>query len=354
MKKKNINDEIDLIDLLFVIWNKKFIISFFVFIPIIFTYIYNVTLSKKESQIYSVKSEILPISTLEENKYNSYIAFLQNYKPLYLPLGFESKNKNKNAEETLSKNIITTLQNIEPKGFHPNYDAKDNLIVLSLNKKSLFNYFNEILSQKSKLTEYLKEFGYIDKNDYLNITEFETLIYRIALSIQISTSMKNENKLDPKMNPLKTSFIEFQTDDLQKWEDFLKFLEKKINLEIQKNINQMFQSYIVSVEKVNRYYMEDINILKSSNLISEKDYLKAEQNIANLINYIKRIKYEYDKIPVSSEDFYAGKIAHELVRFNYKIISKPNKNNMIILSGIIGLIIGLFTIFLSHAIKIRR
>ena len=354
MKKKNIDDEIDLIDLLILIWNKKFIILVFTFIPIIFSHIYNITQNKKELQIYSITSEILPISTTDENKYRSFTTFLKNYRPLYAPLEFEPKSREDQvSKEFLARYNIEGYQNFEFKIFNNYYLDNNGWGVLNLDKKKLFDYFIEILSQKSKLTKYLKEFGYINKNDYLNITEFESSLYKMALSIKILNNM--ENKLDTNADLLSSFFIEFQTDDLQKWEDFLKFLEKKINLEIQKNINQAFESHIAFMEKINKYYLEDVNLLKSSNLISEKDYLKAEQNIVNSVNYIKRIKNEYDKIPISSsEGFFAGKISYELVKFNYKKISKDNKNIMISLSGIIGLIIGLFVIFLSHAIKNRR
>ena len=86
-KKKPLNDEIDIIGTLLIVWNKKWqvlLITVFVLIGSFITQLY------KSPYKVTANTEIRPISVFDEAKYKIYNSIINTIKPYYVK---ESRSK---------------------------------------------------------------------------------------------------------------------------------------------------------------------------------------------------------------------------------------------------------------------
>lgn len=343
---KSLNDEIDLIDLFLVIWRKKWIIFFILFFGLTLVFLHEFFLKKSKKIL--VKNEILPITILDETKYKTYNSFVKSIKPSSLEEVLFNKKKfydlsNSVENENSKLIIIKDSSSILPS------DISD-LEINNINKDYLLELFVDQIRQKSKLIKYIKKSKIIDVKDYENNLEYEAAVENFARSINIETDTVQKSKISDKITT--RFFLEYSTFDLNKWENFLKFLDKEVNLEVQKNLNLMFERYIEYISQAIDYQIEDIETQISIN--DNKDellFLKKKKMILESDMFIIRTKRIFNESPMSIKDnFYAAKILIDRDIYNYRNESIFKK---IILSSIIFLVLGISFVLIFHSLKTR-
>ena len=346
---KSLNDEIDLIDLFLVIWKKKWIIFFILFFGLTLVFLHEFFL--KNSKKILVKNEILPITILDEIKYKTYNSFVKSIKPSSLEKVLSNKknfydlsNSVESVENENSKLIIIK----DSSSILPS-DISD-LEINNINKDYLFDLRIVLIRRKSQLIKYIKKSKIIDVKDYENNLEYEAAVENFARSINIETDTAQKSKISDKITT--RFFLEYSTFDLNKWENFLKFLDKEVNLEVQKNLNLMFERYIEYISLAIDYQIEDIETQISIN--DNKDellFLKKKKMILESDMFIIRTKRVFNESPMSiKDDFYAAKIMIDRDIYNYRNESIFKK---IILSSIIFLVLGISFVLIFHSLETR-
>ena len=389
MKKKT-EEELDLYEVIFSIWNHKFKIILIILITIAFgLWIYS--LPKK----YLATTEIMPISFDIENEYSSYNHLTQKI--------YQSKKTNK-KDNTFLENIIK------------NYiEEKDDKIEFEIiDKDYLFSLFLEAVQNKEIFIEPIIKNKLINRDNFDNEFEFNESLNKLLSSIEIvPNSNKNQNK-NIKFNDREVWKINFKTQDKQKWTALLKEVNSKINNKIKNSLEENFKTKIeLEIEK-NQFALDDVEkkiayekkfnkilidnriaflsdqallarelniinplILQNKNesgkntthIINDNNYfLKGyraiekeiqlmqsrekknyvDKNIEklNLIKkslkdkiFLKRLKSAINETPLKSENFFAANISYKFT--NYKSLNLSLIKTLI-LSIVAGLIIGVF------------
>ena len=349
MIKKASTDEIDLLDLSLVIWKGKWkVISIaLIILALIITYQSNI----KPGKVLAT-TEIRPISVYDESKYKIYNAFTneitfdsaRSFQNIYLhELTMESF-----PSEEITTNFIPRDQN-----FINITDLKiKNLDINNVNKEFLFKLFLEKINQKSNLLELLKEFNFIKKEDFLDDDAYNKAVIDLASSISFEEIKSgNQKSIDEKISPI---IIQFKGYDVENWEKFLKFLEKKINQKIQQRLSEMFINYIEYVETIKKFEIEDIDVeISTSSSENEIKLLEAKKNFLNQNKYVERMRNIFSNSPISnSEQFYAAKIIYEST--NYTTKKKTSLKTMLLVGGTFGLLFGILYVLVANAIQNRR
>ena len=127
--QKKTNDEIDLIDLILIVWKKKWIVSLFIILSLVLSV---TIINFKQPNQTIATTEIRPISVYDEAKYKVYNLFVNSITPEYL----ESSDSGETAQSTEVQQQVNKNQNIKLVNI-----IKDDLEINNLNKDFLFNLF---------------------------------------------------------------------------------------------------------------------------------------------------------------------------------------------------------------------
>ena len=340
MIKKKYNDEVDILELIVIIWNKKLQIIFIVLAAIILAYIFQ---TYKEPEKTIIISEIKPITVYEETKYTIYNSFVNSIRVDYLNNN-NTKNFNNNNEI-----IEIPRTNKNERTFYELKDLKvDKLLINNIDKEFLFQLFVDRISEKSFLIDLIKKYNFFNKEDFDNNLKYEEAVSNIASNIKFSD--KSGTVLTD--GPLK--LITFKTINIEKWGSFLKFLETEANKEIQEILSEMFYKHISYSKKLKKYVIEDIeNRLDIKNTSEiEKDFLIKQKSLLIKNNYEERIENIYADSPM------ADKIDFRAARINYDslIYQENNKSTfkVLVLIGIISTVFAIFFVLILNAIQNRR
>lgn len=322
MKYKNFKDEIDLFDIFIIIWKEKLKIITFTIVITILMFIFENNKIPPKSE---AKTDIIPIRTYDENKYKLFNSYL--YK-------------------TLNQNKIDSDKSIEnKKDDQDNYSnlKSSKLDFFEINKSILFDLFFELLSQKSFLTQSIKKFNLIKKENFNNTEEYELAVSNYASSIKVKRSDGNNGT------------IIIKVFDLNNLQPFLNFLEKEANLKVQRDLKVTFDEYLVFAERLKRFDLEDIESqLSSSFNITDDERVRLERYKKNLEmdQKFNRLKIIFENSPIFNSDiFYAAKINYDATEYE-KYENSPIK--MSVLAGFISLIFAILFVLISNEIKNRK
>jgi LPS O-antigen subunit length determinant protein (WzzB/FepE family) len=340
MIKKFSSDEIDILDLFLVIWKNKWRVIFIALIIMVITIIFQS--NKKPGKVLAT-TEIRPISVYDEAKYKIYNAFTKE-------VSFDNKRSFPKMKLTENNTESFILKD-------QNYDSLTeltikNLDINNINKDFLFELFLEKIEQKSNLSESLKKFNFIKKEDFSNGVEYNEAILDLASSISFNKiESENEKSVTKEVSPI---VIQYKGHDLQNWENFLKFIEKETNLKIQQKLSEMFINYIEYVKTIKKFRIEDIESeIKTASSDFEKDLLNEKKNFLNQNKYIERMQNIFSNSPISnSENFYAAKIIYESTI--YKTKKKTSLKTLVFVGGIFGLIFGMLYVLVVNAVQSRK
>lgn len=232
MKKKVINnDEIDLINLLVNIWNKK---NTIILISLIF-----VSLSYISYQIikpaYLINTKIEQIDFFDESKFNAYNSIVKQY--------FETQtlpgNNNLNIINLNNNDSLDDEENDIFKKFKINLISREFLLTL----------FIEKFEQREILAEAIKKYELLDRSKYENDLSYLKAIKNKAYSVKLIPPTNIEGK---KKGPTRLNWeIHVKVDDKNKWEKILKYTNDQIN----ENIRLFFINNIKNL-------IDDINLSK--------------------------------------------------------------------------------------------
>ena len=215
MPNKKDNNEIDLIETLIVIWDRKWsvILILALFLVSTFTYKSIQEFGQPKKKIV-ITSQIKPVSAFDEAKYKMYSTILKSFTPIYL--------KEIYLKEKSDKNNINQTEEMKKQDF------SEGVVINNINKKFLYELFIDKLNQKSFLSQKIKEFNYLKKENYPNKIEYENEVFKLVSSFKLLSDKKNgfngENY---------STLIQYETTELENWENLLKFIDKETNISIQ-------------------------------------------------------------------------------------------------------------------------
>ena len=199
------------------------------------------------------------------------------------------------------------------------------------------------------MSDVIKKFQLIKKDNFANIDEYENEVLKLAISIEQSISNKiNEGKINDNWT------IKFKTKDVEKWKKFLAYLENYTNREIQKYLSLTFNSWISGQKDNFLFDLANLNEEKFHNTEELKKNLNYKKNtISKNIMNLDRLLENLNNTPMSNLDkFYSGKILYKTT--SIKDITKNFRSNTFIFisSLIFGIIIGfIYIIILVKAKK---
>ena len=341
MTNKEANDEIDLIESLIVIWKKKWNIILIIVISMVLMFFFQTTRTLEE-KIVTITSKIRPISVTDEAKYRIYNSFLNELKPNYLGRIQPSPSEN-----------IGLLGNQKEKNKDHRYEVQntymEGLVVNNINKQFLYDLFIDRLNQKPYLTKMLKEFNFIKRENYSSNSEYDDAVLEIVSSIK---TFDKETKLT---NQKFTSNIKFTTNNIEGWENFLEFIEKETNIQIQNDLSEMINNYLKYSKELKKFTLEDIDIQLLSNLTeNEKIDLENIKKTVESEKYVERVENVFSSSPISNSDnFYAAKIIYDTSKYIGNNTHNPSIKKMLLIAGVFGLIFGIFYALISNAIQNR-
>lgn len=269
MTKKVSDSEIDLLEIILKILDDKWKIISFAAAALILTVIYQ-TIQYKEPTFRAI-TEIRPISTFQEFKYETYNSYLNNYN--------EEGNRGNVSDIHIEKNT-------------ENKKKSEKEINFKLIKKAfLLNLFIEKLNENEIFIDAIKKFNLINQDNYENQKVYEDEISKLAASI---TLLPPDNFRTNKDAKEKYWRIEFITTDIEKWQKFLKYIQKPTNEEIRQYLKQVFDELITNEKKLKKFMIEDVEI-KIQNAYDNYDreisrklvFLKEQAEIARKLNIPK-------------------------------------------------------------------
>ena len=264
MKKKIKVDEIDLIEVIINIWNKKLkIAAITVILMVLSSALYFIIKPPLKA-----KTEILPITIFENNLYSAY-------------------------------NLL----------FKPQIESDDEKIINKLrfnkiDKNYLLNLFLEELQTKEIVIEAIKKYQLIDQSKFNDEDEYLEAVEKYALKldllrpINVDGSQRGETRLN--------WTIEFEINDQENWEDALSFIDNEINKKIQNYLAKNFSTTLNNLKLLDQFKVEDINQkiefakndydIETSNRLA---FLNEQASIARELN-IKNNTLEVENFNTSS------------------------------------------------------
>jgi len=238
------NDEINLIELIFTLWEGKWKIAVAVVVSCIATMIYQPTSTPNKN--FTAITEIKPVNTLAIKKYT-----------------------------VLNNTINHTINN---SGFN----------FAKITKTKLLDSYIDILNDKSVFEDAIRKFNLLDASQYNDDQEYSEAVIKLASSIKI---------LPPPANSLHYT-INFTYDDAKKWKSALIYVDKSVSPLVKQSLVEDFNLLLSVSKNLKRYKLEglimerDHNLedltIKIKNLLDDYDrstsdrleYLKEQSKIA--------------------------------------------------------------------------
>ena len=254
MKKKTYNDEMDLSDLFFNLWNNKIKILVITTAFLISGYIYYSASNKN----YIATTNIKPISTFESQKYKLYNS---------LTRGIVSEKTV--SEETPEVNIIT------------------------ISSQSLLDLFISKIQTAKIIEEGLIKFKLINKDNFINEKDYNEAIKQNAILIIDQMTRPYEDENDKEKSVLYWQY-NFKVSDKLSWRNFLEHIEKQANEEIRQSLISRFNTDLEILSNSSKFKLEDIDQSIANELDDYKisinnrlAFLKEQAQIARTLNISK-------------------------------------------------------------------
>jgi len=312
MKKKQINEkEIDLREIVSEIIKNKYKIFLFSLIPSLIIFFFE-TSKEPNAEIFKTRTQIKPISIFELNQYQEHNRLINYFKEKNIIANDLSKNLKYN------NNFNYNNSPIEPPIDYSSFFSK-------IDRKFLQYLFLEKISDNKFQINMIKEFGLVNAKNYKSIEDYELQ----ALAISNSLSFSNQKNVKEAQLPL--WFIDFQTQNIEVYKDFLKYLEKSVNLEIQNYLESSFNESVLALERFKKYKIEDLELdieIRSLNKDLNSEYigtLKRYRDNLKENKSIQRLEQSFASTPISTKkDFYASRL--DIKSMKIQKISKEKIN----------------------------
>ena len=347
MKKKLKNDEIDLIEIFQIIWKKKNTVILFIVISLFLALLIQISEPNLEIKT-KVKTitEITPIQIVDQSKYQVYNSILKIIKPLSFGESMTYAGTKKNITKDDGMIVSENNETVREIDF-----SIQGVEVNNITKKFLLEMFVEAISETSNLKDSMIKFNLIKEENYLNKIEYENAIDKKVLDIKILSLVS----LNPE-NELPKTTIEYQTNNIERWESFLKFVEVETNRIIQKKLVEMFDNYLNYTKMIKNFKIEDLE-LELLTAENDEQRMNINKRIIDLESnkYDERISIMFNSSPMANnEKFYAAKINYDSTEYeeiiNYNSMSSKTLYGS---ATLLGAILGIFFVLIANAVQKR-
>ena len=320
-KNSKYNYEINILELITLIWREKIKIFLITVLSIIIMVAYLEYQDPVELS-YETSTKLQPISLFDEFEYESYNKFI---KDEYLSTStevYDFYTKSLQKKEIVDKNFI------------------------EIDRTYLFKLFIEKINSENYLSNLIIKSNLISQDSYSNEKEYKLDVLDFANRIEFAPDKNDELEDSWTMQTKSGATIK----DKKKWESFLKLVEKNTNDEIQSFLQKKFNSFILNKKRAVNFKIEDINI-QLSNIKTEDEINFLENKVRLLESYknSERLKSFFNSTPVNnpSHKFYAGKIMYQSTEFK-NISKKTNTKIMIFRAVILGFLFGIIFVFFAN------
>ena len=220
MKKKTSNDEIDISNIVFNLWDNKNKIIIITTIFLILGFVY----FSSSNKYFLSTTNIKPISSFENVKYKTY---------------------NSLAGESL----------------------------VNINRKNLLNLFINKISTEEIIENGIRKFELVKKDDSDSEQNYKNQIKKTAIFIidQITPPIVDEKNKNKNSRYWK---LNFEISEKKNWRNFLEYLEDKANEEIRQSLIGQFNIEMKILDINSKFQLEDIN----QNIANEIENYKASIN----------------------------------------------------------------------------
>ena len=335
---QNIKDstEIDLVEIILILIRNKLKLFSTILLSLICMIIY-IFFQSPIQPIYEAKTEIRPISTFDEFEYEIYNNYLKNTgtKTVKYPVKIEDKT-------VIINEIIWDI---------------DNSSFKKIDKDFLINLFMEKVNDNAFMSKTIRETGLLKKENFKSDAEFEAAVLDLVDKIKLSSALKGENSNKDSNYALENSWIiKFRTTEKDDWDKFLSVLEISTNMEIKKYLENTFRNLILNQKKIKNYRLEDLKleILNAKDEFTIQRLTTYEENIKNEKD-IERMEFTFSTTPILTPDkFYAAKILYDSTEYKNVAEKRSSVTSMIVISLILGLLVGIFYVLVSNALLKRK
>ena len=334
---QNIKDstEIDLVEIILILIKNKWKIFSTVFLSLICMVIY-IFLQSPIQPIYEAKTEIRPISTFDEFDYEIYNNYLKNTgtKTVKYPIKIDDEN-------VVINEIIWDI---------------DNSSFKKIDKKYLINLFMEKVNENAFISKVIGESGLIKKENFKSNAEFETAVLELVEKIKLSSANSENSDKDNNYALENSWIIKFRTTEKDDWDKFLSVLETSANMEIKKYLENTFRNLILNQKQIKSYRLDDLKleILNAKDEFTIKRLTSYEENLKNAKD-IERMEFTFSTTPILRPDkFYAAKILYDSTEYKNIAEKRSSVTSMIVISLILGLLVGIFYVLISNALLKRK
>ena len=235
MKKKEIKTDLDLIQISIDIWKDKLKIILITLTFVSLALVHSLFNTNK----YEAVTEINTMSIFEENLFIPFNT-LSSYSDIY------KINKDKNDLIDLQFNKIT--------------------------KSNLFNLALNAIRENKIIEDAIKKFKIADKKNFKDKNSYLKYIEKYALTLELLPPVNTDSKLAGEVRKKWT--IKFVTEDKNKWEEALDY----INIEINKKVrNSLIQNFNIKKNTFELLRNGELNKINNQIINAKKDYEKLSQ-----------------------------------------------------------------------------
>ena len=150
-----------------------------------------------------------------------------------------------------------------------------------MDKYFLFNLFIDKIYDKNSLINVLEKSNLLIEDNYQNRKEYEKAIEDLTSQITLRLPSNDDRN--------QFSFIiEINTTNKKKWENFLIFIDKFINKEIQKELKIKFGNRLMNEKITKKHQIEDLQ----NEIIDLDNMIKKHENDNNFLNELLKLRLE--------------------------------------------------------------
>ena len=255
------NNEINLIELMYILWQDKWKIA--AVVVILFVAVISYQSTKKKN--FTAITEIKPIGTLKLNNF-----FMIN-----------------NLIEKTNTNINTDTNTDTGANTSERVAIAEKSTKMSSSK--LLNLYFDVLNEKTVFENAIRELNLLEASQYNNEQEYNEAIIRLASSVKILSP-------NPKKKNLEKSYatINFKYHDVEKWKSVLIYVDEFANKLVKKLLIEEYNNTLSLLKIERKYQLEDISV-KINNKINDYNreisdqmaYLEEQSAIAKKLGIAK-------------------------------------------------------------------
>ena len=233
------NNEIDIFDLIEIVWNGKWRIAFIMSLSLLSTLGFNIL---NPNTNFTAITEIKPITNFEFDKYRSFNSSLKS---------LEKEEKNEESEKEEQSKVKK--------------DDKD-FLKFKITQEYLLNSYLEKIEEGSILESGISKYNLINKDDFENEDDFQDAVVKFASNIEIFRQNGKGIKKQPHY------YLRVQYNDETKWKNLLTFVNDEANKAVKSSIINSFEMMISLQNQKKNFALKNIET-KIDNALRDYDIL---------------------------------------------------------------------------------